>query len=122
MKLFPIAAVSSLCSRATLTYIPCGFNSLFRKITHYIIILIKDYFVYIFIDICSCQLKHTSLNHLEKCSGNVEEDCGDEREILNAVEYNDCNLEIQLWLADTMKFTSVKKWCSCGYLFSDVRK
>ena len=51
---------------------------------------------------------------LKKCSGHVE-DCGDKGETSNTGEYNECNLENQLLLADRMNLNSVKEWCTCGY-------
>ena len=52
---------------------------------------------------------------LKKCSGNVEEDCGDKGDTSNTGEYNERNLETQLSPADRMNLTSVKEWCPCGY-------
>ena len=37
---------------------------------------------------------------LKKCSGNVEEDCGDKGETSKTGEYNECNLKNQLSLTD----------------------
>ena len=52
---------------------------------------------------------------LKKCSGRVEEDCGDKGKTSNTGEYNECYLETQLSLADRMNPNSVKEWCACGY-------
>ena len=51
---------------------------------------------------------------LKKCSGHVE-DWRDKGETSNKGEYNECNLEAQLLLADRMNLNSVKEWCTCGY-------
>ena len=52
---------------------------------------------------------------LKKCSGHVEEDCVDKGETSNAGEYNECNLETQLSLANRMNLNSVKERFTCGY-------
>ena len=52
---------------------------------------------------------------LQKCSVHVEEDCGGKGETSNTGEYNECNLETRLSLADWMNLNSVKEWCPCGY-------
>ena len=53
--------------------------------------------------------------YLKKCSGHVEEDCRDKGETSNTGEYNECNLETLLLLADRMNLNSVKEWCTFGY-------
>ena len=51
-----------------------------------------------------CQLNHNNqFEPLERCSGHVEKDCGDQGETLNTCEYNEYNLETQVSLAHRMK-------------------
>ena len=49
---------------------------------------------------------------MKKCFGNIEEDCRNKGETSNTGEYNECNLETQLSLADRMSLISVKEWCT----------